>query len=237
MSILGAGGAKCMASHPEIFIVDDDAGIRDFVRVLLEFAGFSRIKSFESSRRFLDDAALHDGDCVLLDLRMPDFDGLAVQKELNRRGNRVSIIVMTAHAEVPIAVKAMQAGAADFIEKPFSNEVLLSSVHRALAGAEKSELGLKQSDDILRRLESLTTREREVFGRLVQGWPNKVVAYDLKISQRTVEMHRAHVMEKMQAKNLASLVRMTLDAGGSGWNRTLVDGPAAHFEEEKFLGG
>ena len=202
-----------MAVQPVIFIVDDDAGVRDFVRVMLEFAGFSGIKTYASSRQFLDDAPLHDGDCVLLDLRMPDLDGLAVQKELNRRGSRVSIIVVTAHAEVPIAVKAMQAGAVDFIEKPFSNDVLIASVHRALARTEKSDQGMTKSDDIRRRLELLTAREREVFDRMMQGWPNKVIAHDLKISQRTVEMHRARVMDKMQAQNLATLIRMTIDVG------------------------
>jgi FixJ family two-component response regulator len=202
-----------MTDRPAIFVVDDDPGVRDFVRVLLEFAGFTDIRSYQSSRKFLDEAPVRNGDCVLLDVRMPEIDGLGVQKELNRRGKRVGVIIMTAHAEVPMAVQAMRDGAVDFIEKPFSNETLLASVHRGLNVAKGSEHALTKSDDILRRLEQLTPREREVFDRIVQGWPNKVIAHDLRISQRTVEMHRARVMEKMKAQNLARLIRMTIDMG------------------------
>jgi len=200
-----------MAIEPAIFIVDDDAGVREFIRVMLGFAGFPNIKTYESSRRFLDEAALRDGDSLLLDLRMPERDGLAVLDELNRRGIRLGIIVITGHAEVPVAVRAMQAGAIDFIEKPFSNDVLIASVQRALA-INRPDAG-PRSEDVLRRIETLTAREREVFGRIVQGWPNKAVAQALKISQRTVEMHRARIMSKMQARNLATLVRMAIDAG------------------------
>jgi two-component system response regulator FixJ len=150
---------------------------------------------------------------VLLEVRLSDIDGLTVQRALNRRGARVAVIMMTARAEVPTVVKAMQAGAADFIEKPFSNEVLVGSVQRALAVAQRRDRGGARSDDMLRRLDTLTGRERDVFDRLVQGWPNKAVALDLKISQRTVEMHRARIMAKMQVANLASLIRMTVDAG------------------------
>ena len=202
-----------MASQPTIFVVDDDSGVRDFVGLLLELSGYSRIRTYESSRRFLHDAALRDGDCVLLDLHMPDLDGLAVQKELSRCGRRVSVIVITGHADVPIAVKAIRAGAVDFIEKPFSNDALISSVRRALAADEKLELGLTKSADTLRRLETLTRREREVFDRIVQGATSMGVAHDLNVSKRTVEMHRARVMEKMQAQNVAALIRMTFDVG------------------------
>ena len=201
-----------MAVQPVIFLVDDDAGIRDFIRVLLDFAGFPIIKTYESSRRFLQEAALQDGDCVLLDLHMPELNGLEVQRELNRRGKRLGVIMVTGHADVPTAVKAMQAGAADFIEKPFSNDALIASVHRALA-LNQASTDLAKSEDVRRRVETLTAREREVFERIMQGWPNKTVARDLKISQRTVEMHRARIMAKMQAQNLANLIRMAIDAG------------------------
>ena len=201
-----------MAVQPAVFVVDDDPGIRDFIRVLLEFAGFSNVRTYESSRRFLDEAAFRDGDCVLLDLRMPDQDGLAVQRELNRRGKRLGVVMVTGHAEVPTAVKAMKAGAVDFIEKPFSNDALIASVHRALA-VNQTDLSRPKSEDVQRRLGTLTPREREVFDRIIQGWPNKTVAHDLKISQRTVEMHRARIMTKMQAQNLANLIRMAIDAG------------------------
>jgi len=195
-----------------VLIVDDEEGFRDGVADLLGMEGYdvSVARDAVEAVRVLP---VFRPEVILLDLRMPDLDGLAVQKELNRRGSRVSIIVVTAHAEVPIAVKAMQAGAVDFIEKPFSNDVLIASVHRALARTEKSDQGMTKSDDIRRRLELLTAREHEVFDRMMQGWPNKVIAHDLKISQRTVEMHRARVMDKMQAQNLATLIRMTIDVG------------------------
>ena len=200
-----------MAAQPAIFIVDDDAGVREFIRVLLEFAGFGNIKPYESSRRFLEEAALRDGDCLLLDLRMPGRDGLSVLDEINRRGRRLGIIMITGHAEVPTAVKAMRAGAVDFIEKPFSNDVLIASVQHALA-MHRPDVSAG-SEDVLRRVETLTPREREVFDRIIQGWPSKTVAHDLKISLRTVEMHRARIMAKMQTRNLATLVRMAIDAG------------------------
>ena len=203
-----------MVAQPAVFVVDDDSGVRDFIRVLLEFAGFGNVRTYESSRRFLEEAAFRDGDCVLLDLRMPEQDGLEVQRELNRRGKRLGVIMITGHAEVPIAVKAMQAGAVDFIEKPFSNDALIASVHRALAVNQASTDPAK-SEDVRRRVETLTAREREVFDRIIQGWPNKTVAHDLQISQRTVEMHRARIMSKMQAQNLAVLIRMAIDAGMS----------------------
>jgi len=155
-----------MAVQPAIFVVDDDARTREFVRVLLEFAGLGNIRTYEESHRFLDEASLRDGDVVLLELRLPRFDGLAVQRELNRRGDRIAVIMMAANAEVPIVVKAMQAGATDFIEKPFSNEALVASVQRALAVAQRRDRGGKRSDDLLRRLDTLTGREREVS----TGW-------------------------------------------------------------------
>jgi len=202
-----------MGVQPAIFVVDDDAGSREFVRALLEFAGLGDIRPYETSRRFLDEATVRDGDVVLLEQRLPEIDGIAVQRELNRRGNLIAVIMMTANPAVPIVVKAMQAGAADFIEKPFSNEALVGGVQRALAVAQRRDRGVARSDDMLRRLDTLTGREREVFDRLVQGWSNKTVALDLKISQRTVEMHRARVMAKMQVINLATLIRMTVDIG------------------------
>ena len=203
-----------MALQSAVFVVDDDEGVRDFIGVLLEVAGFADVRTYESSNRFLKEAAFRDGDCVLLDLRMPEQDGLEVQRELNRRGKRLGVIMITGHAEVPTAVKAMQAGAVDFIEKPFSNDALIASVHRALAVNQASSDPSK-SEDVRRRLETLTAREREVFDRIIQGWPNKTVAHALQISQRTVEMHRARIMSKMQAQNLAVLIRMAIDAGMS----------------------
>src|SRR6185295_3788883 len=136
-----------MAAQPAIFVVDEDAGSREFVRALLEFAGLGNIRTYEASRRFLDEASLCDGDVVLLEQRLSEIDGLAVQRALNRRAAHVAVIMMTARPEVPNVVKAMQAGATDFIEKPFSNEALVGSVQRALAVAQRRDRGGARSDD------------------------------------------------------------------------------------------
>lgn len=201
-----------MPHEPTIYIVDDDEAIRDSVRLLLESAGFNNIVVYQSGRVFLDEAKPQPGDCLLLDVRMPEIDGLELQNELNRRGIRLPVIVMTGHGDVPVAVRAMKAGAADFIEKPFSDEVLLDALRRALALAAEASREHEQGSETLRRLQTLTAREREVFEAMISGRPNKVIAYDLGISPRTVEIHRARVMEKMQARNLSTLVRMAMAA-------------------------
>jgi two-component system, LuxR family, response regulator FixJ len=204
-----------VSEAPRIFIVDDDEAIRDSLLILLQAAGFANIVAYASARDFLAKAAAQAGECLLLDVRMPDMDGLELQQELNRRGVRLPVIVMTGHGDVPIAVRAMKAGASDFIEKPFSDELLLDCVRRARnraaeAGRESAELG-----EIRRRLGNLTPRERQVLHGMVAGKPNKAIAFDLGISPRTVEIHRARVMEKMQAHSLSALVRMALAAGES----------------------
>lgn len=202
-----------MTRTPTIFIVDDDDAIRDSLRLLLESAGYARIVAHDSGRSFLDEASPQPGDCLLLDVRMPDMDGLELQAEIRRRGIRVPIIVMTGHGDVPIAVRAMKAGAADFIEKPFADDILIESVRRALVLAAAVDRDSAETDIVRHRLETLTAREREVLEGLVAGRPNKVIAHDLGISPRTVEIHRARVMDKMQARSLSALVRMALAAG------------------------
>ena len=202
-----------MSEEPRVFVVDDDEAIRDSLLILLQAAGFADIVAYASARDFLAHAAPAAGACLLLDVRMPDMDGLELQQELNRRGVKLPVIVMTGHGDVPIAVRAMKAGASDFIEKPFSDELLLECVRRARdraaeAGRESAEIG-----EIKRRLENLTPRERQVLHGMVAGKPNKAIAFDLSISPRTVEIHRARVMEKMQARSLSALVRMALAAG------------------------
>jgi len=202
-----------MAQDPTIFIVDDDDAIRDSLQLLLDAAGFKQVSVYGSSRRFLETAAPQPGDCLLLDVRMPDMDGLELQAELNRRGIRLPVIIMTGHGDVPIAVRAMKAGAEDFIEKPFSDAVLLESLRRALARSLAMTKQSEEAGETMRRLATLTAREREVLGGMIAGRPNKVIAYDLSISPRTVEIHRARVMDKMQARSLSALVRMALAAG------------------------
>lgn len=199
-----------MPRNATIYIVDDDEAIRDSLRLLLESAGFTNIVAYQSARAFLDEANPEPGDCLLLDVRMPEMDGLELQTELNQRGSRVPVIIMTGHGDVPVAVRAMKAGAADFIEKPFSDETLLAALKGAVARAAEANRDQAQASDTLRRLETLTAREREVFDGIVSGKPNKVIAYDLGISTRTVEIHRARVMDKMQARNLSTLVRMAM---------------------------
>jgi two-component system, LuxR family, response regulator FixJ len=202
-----------MSAGATLFIVDDDDAIRDSLQLLLEAAGFNNIRAYASSRRFLEAATPQPGDCLLLDIRMPDMDGLELQAELNRRGSRIAVIFMTGHGDVPIAVRAMKAGATDFIEKPFAESLLLDAVRRALAHAVERSRQTEEAGETHRRLATLTAREREVLEGMVAGRPNKVIAYDLGISPRTVEIHRARVMDKMQARSLSALVRMAIAAG------------------------
>ena len=205
-----------MTREPTIFVVDDDEGVRQSLGLLLEVVGFKPVVAFASGREFLERALPLPGDCLLLDVRMPDMDGLELQEELNRRGLRPKIIVMTGHGEVPIAVRAMKAGAIDFIEKPFGDAQLIDSVRQARVLAAAGERAQYEAEQTVRRLQTLTAREREVLEGLVAGRPNKLIAHDLGISPRTVEIHRARVMDKMQARSLSAIVRMTLSAGLPG---------------------
>ncbi len=202
-----------MSDEPRIFIVDDDEAIRDSLQLLLRASGFGNVVAYASARDFLAQAEPAPGECLLLDVRMPEMDGLELQQELNRRGIKLPVIIMTGHGDVPIAVRAMKAGAADFIEKPFSDELLLDCVRRARVHAAETLRERGEAEETKRRLETLTPREREVLQGMVAGRPNKLIAYDLGISPRTVEIHRARVMEKMQARSLSALVRMALAAG------------------------
>jgi len=201
-----------MTRSISIFVVDDDEAVRESLVLLLETSGH-RVAAYASGEAFL--AALKpDADgCLLVDVRMPGIGGLEVQEELGRRGSAVPAIIMTGHADVPLAVRAMRAGAADFIEKPFTDETILASIERALRQGEARRQDRARNAEVLAHVERLTEREREVLDELVAGHPNKVIAHHLSISPRTVEIHRARVMEKMQARNLSELVRMALAAG------------------------
>jgi two-component system response regulator FixJ len=153
---------------------------------------------------------------VIADVRMPDMDGMTLQEELGKRGSALPVIVVTGHADVPLAVRAMKAGAVDFIEKPFDDEALISSVKRALAQAMSTREQASATQKASALIATLSARERQVLELLVAGRSNKVIAYELDISPRTVEIHRAHVMEKMEAKSLSDLVRAALAVGISG---------------------
>ncbi|HTI81158.1 MAG TPA: response regulator FixJ [Acetobacteraceae bacterium] len=201
-----------MAATPLIHVVDDDEAVRDSLTVLLEAAGFA-VRAYESPTALLG-ASLGTIGCVLTDVRMPEMDGLELQRRLREAGRRLPVIVMTGHGDIPIAVEAMKAGAADFLEKPFDDEQLLASVRRAIAASERVRDEAEAAADIVTRLASLTPKEREVLDKLVEGLPNKTIAYDLGSSPRTVEVHRARVMEKMGARSLPELVRMTIAVSG-----------------------
>ena len=202
-----------------ILIVDDDADVRDSLRALLESAGF-QVRDFDSAKGVLADTNLSQGACLIADIRMPDMDGLTLQEELVRRRVGLPVIIVTGHGDVPLAVRAMRAGAIDFIEKPFDDELLLQSIKRALEQRKESNSQTALAQIAVDRIALLTERERQVLERLVAGQANKVIAYELDISPRTVEIHRAHVMEKMQARSLSDVVRLAIAAGITAPSRT-----------------
>ena len=201
-----------MPSADTVFIIDDDDAVRESLQLLLETSGYS-VAMFPSGKVFLDALPPGARGCVLVDVRMPEIGGIEVQQELNRRSTGLPVIVMTGHADVPLAVRAMKAGATDFIEKPFSDDVISAAIERALQLDRASRDERATAARINDRAGLLTAREREVLEHLIEGHPNKVIAHRLSISPRTVEIHRARVMEKMQARGLSDLVRMALDAG------------------------
>jgi two-component system response regulator FixJ len=190
-----------------VYIVDDDEAVRDSLGLLLESAGHL-VEAFEAAAEALASCRTRLPGCIVTDVRMPEMDGLEFQERLVAAGIEVPVIVMTGHADVPLAVRAMKAGAVDFIEKPFQDEAILGSIETAMKRQSRAA-----DPALMERLESLTPREREVLELLVIGHPNKVIAHRLDISPRTVEIHRAHVMEKMKAKSLPELVRTAMQAG------------------------
>ena len=201
-----------MAEPGLVHVVDDDQAVRDSLGFLLEAAGYGA-RTYASATEFLNAAETLESGCVLTDVRMPDIDGLALQKRLAALGSHLPVIVMTGHGDVPIAVEALKCGAADFLEKPFDDVRLLSIIRDAIRSSEKTRETVSIRNQVAARLDSLTPREREVLARLVDGQPNKTIALDLGTSPRTVEVQRARVMEKMAAKSLPDLVRMVLETG------------------------
>jgi FixJ family two-component response regulator len=194
---------------PTVFVVDDDDAVRDSLRLLLKSAGLE-CQSYGSAQEFL---AVYDTchpGCLVLDVRMPGMSGLEMQQELNLRGATLPVIFITGHGDIPMAVEAMQHGAFDFLQKPFRDQELLDRIHRALERDAENRTRLRHTDRIRERLATLSPREREVLELVTQGKANKMVAGDLGVSQRTVEIHRAHVMQKMEAGSLAELVRMMM---------------------------
>ena len=199
-------------TDPTVYVVDDDDAVRDSLSLLLETAGH-RVRSFESARRLLDTVTPEARGCILADVRMPGIDGLELQERLCERKIGLPVVIMTGHGDVPIAVRAMKAGAVDFVEKPFAEKAILETVRLALARAERMGASGSADPAARGRLAQLTPREREVLEAIVAGHPNKVIGHLLQISPRTVEIHRARVMEKTGARSLSHLVRMALEAG------------------------
>jgi two-component system, LuxR family, response regulator FixJ len=200
-----------MSDTQHIFVVDDDADVRDSMRALLEATSFE-VRTFISAKEFLADEDPKHG-CLIADIRMPDMSGLELQEEVIRRHMELPVIIMTGHGDVPLAVRAMKAGAIDFLEKPFNDETMLASVRRALDVGSQTRSRSAETKAANELLETLTPRERSVLDKLVKGRSNKVTAHELGISPRTVEIHRAHIMKKMDASSLSDLVRMVLAAG------------------------
>jgi two-component system response regulator FixJ len=201
-----------MKAIQKIYIVDDHEAVRDSLGFQLEAAGYE-VRTFSSGVEFLRDAANLAPGCVILDVRMPDMDGPEVQARMAELRLNLPVIMITGHGEVPLAVRAMQAGAVDFVEKPFSEEAILDSIRLAESRGAEPIIRHEDADAARSRIALLSTREREVLGGLVAGLPNKTIGYDLGISSRTVEAHRARVMDKMQARSLPALVRLALSAG------------------------
>lgn len=200
-------------AKPTVFIIDDDDAVRGSLKLLLKSVGLPAV-AFASAQQFLPTYVLDQPGCLVVDVRMPGMSGLELQQHLNLLGATIPVIFITGHGDISMAVEAMQHGAFDFVPKPFRDHDLLDRVQRALEKDASNRREFGQSERLRQRLELLTPREREVLELVTSGKPNKVMAADLGVSQRTVEIHRAHVMEKMQADSLAQLVRMTLDLGG-----------------------
>jgi two-component system, LuxR family, response regulator FixJ len=195
-----------------VLIVDDDVDVRESLRALLESAGHP-VREFDNANKVLADSTISQGACLIADIRMPDMDGLQLQEELNRRQIGLPVIIMTGHGDVPLAVRAMKAGAVDFLEKPFDGEFMLDTVRRALALSEQTRDQAALAQLAASRVALLTPREKEVLEHLVAGHSNKIIAYELTISPRTIEIHRGHLMQKMQARGLSNLIQMALVAG------------------------
>lgn len=198
-----------------VCVVDDDDAVRSSLRLLLKSVGLPAV-AYSSANDFLHNWTADQPGCVVLDVRMPGMSGLDLQHELNRRGAIIPVIFISGHGDIPMAVEAMQHGAFDFLQKPFRDQDLIDRIHLALARDASNRKLLQQRERIEQAYGSLTPREREVLMLVTQGKANKVMAGDLGVSQRTVEIHRARVMEKMGAESLAQLVRMVMEMGLSG---------------------
>lgn len=195
-----------------VHIVDDEEPVRKSLAFLLTMTGFT-VRVHESATSFLHTARSIGKACLVTDLRMPDMNGVDLLERLKDIGASIPAVVITGHGDVPMAVAAMKAGAVDFIEKPFEDEVLVDAIKRAASRLDERPAPVEDTSTLRARLRSLSEREQQVLSAVVAGLPNKSIAYDLGISPRTVEVHRANIMSKMQARNLPELVRMSIAMG------------------------
>jgi two-component system response regulator FixJ len=194
-----------------VHLVDDDEAIRRSVGFMLKTSGY-HVRTYESGVELLKAASNLEPGCILLDIRMPGMDGLEVQAALKDKGVTLPVIIMTGHGDVSLAVHAMKAGSVDFIEKPFEKAVLLSAIEHGIERLKRSAANQDRADEAAVRLQALTPREREVLDGLAKGLPNKTIAYDLGISPRTVEIHRANVMSKLDVRSLSEALRIAFAA-------------------------
>ncbi len=196
-------------SEPTVFVVDDEADIRDALRMLLASVKL-KVETFGSAREFLAAYDPARAGCMILDVRMPGMSGPELQEQLRANNINIPIIIITGHGDVPTAVRTMKAGAIDVLEKPFSDDLLLERVYQALGRDAATRAEQAEREKVAKRIARLTPREREVMGAIVQGKLNKVIAADLGLSTRTVEIHRARIMDKMEARSVSTLTRMVL---------------------------
>jgi FixJ family two-component response regulator len=209
-----------MARLPEalnsatVYVVDDDEGMRRALNLLLSTVGY-QTAAFANPKEFLQAFKADTAGCLVLDIRMPGMSGLELQQHLNRMGSMLPVIFITGHGDVPMAVQAMKEGAFEFVQKPFREQDLLDRINHALEQDKDNRGNLALRADVARRIETLTPRERQVMEKVVDGAANKVIAIDLDLSERTVEIHRAKVMEKMGARSVAHLVKLQLSLSNS----------------------
>ena len=202
-----------MTTEPIVHVIDDDEAVRDSLAFLLETADLA-VKTYDSAIRFLEQTSPADAGCLITDIRMPEMTGLELVRRLNEQGSSLPVIVITGHGDVPLAVEAMRAGVVDFIEKPFNDEAILAALRRALDLSRDHAEAVAEQNAIAQRLAKLSGRERQVLDGLVAGQANKVIAMNLGISPRTVEIHRMKMMGKLGARHAAEAVRLRIEATG-----------------------